>query len=793
MHPMSRCHLWLLLLVVVLSADVARAQIKIDNIVTGKPLTSRGGGAAPETPESVVSVQAKFVAPAAGRPAMLAVTAKIKPGWHIYSTSQKPVQAEPTVITVDSGKDYRMAGEFRPNLPPHMRSMNGNAFEEYDGEATWQAPIDTRPGVDLKNIKIAGKVKIQTCREGACLQPHAFAFTAVLAPGAAPSAVEALSDPARHATLSGRIQPQSVAPGGQVKVTLQIDPGDGFHVYAFGDRDAGNLGYKPTLIVLTNSSGFPFTRPAASAEPMEEPSPIEGELPQLVYEQPVEWTTTITIPKDTKPGVYEIAGLVGYQVCQKINCDLPRGASFTSNVTVGASSGKGSVPLAFSEARYVDAARLAATQPVSREAAVVGAQPAALSTLPMVILASLIGGFILNFMPCVLPVIGLKILSFAEQAGRSRGQILALNVWYSLGLLSVFLVLATLASGVNLGLREQDLGWGEQFSSTSFNIVMVSVVFVMALSFLGVWEIPIPGFVGTGAANEVAAREGPLGAFAKGILTTVLATPCSGPLLGPVFAFTLNQPPLVTFLIFGSIGLGMASPYLVIGAFPQLVRFLPKPGAWMDTFKQMMGFVMLGTIVFLFTFMNRDYVVPTFALMVGLWAACWWIGRTSLVEPLGRVLKAWGQGAVVAAVVGFVAFTQLTPHESKIPWKSFSQAELAKLTSEGNTVLVDFTAQWCLTCKMNLRFAIETESVKDLLATNKVVPLLADWTDGSPEIKEALAGLDSNSIPVLAIYPAGDPEHPIVLRDVITQNAVLDAIKQAGPSKGGQALSVAMP
>ena len=405
-----------------------------------------------------------------------------------------------------------------------------------------------------------------------------------------------------------------------------------------------------------------------------------------------------------------------------------------------------------------------------------------LASLPLILLGALAGGFLLNFMPCVLPVIGLKILSFAEQAGRHRSQILALNIWYSLGLLSVFLVLAVFASGVSLGLSDENLGWGQQFSSTTFNIVMVGVVFSMALSFLGVWEIPIPGFATNTAANDLAAREGAMGAFVKGAMATVLSTPCSGPFLGPVLGFTLKQPPHVTFLVFGAMGLGMASPYLLIGAFPRLIRFLPKPGAWMETFKHMMGFVLLGTIVFFFTFMDRDYIVPTFAMMVGIWAACWWIGRVSLAEPVSKRAIAWLQGTLVAALVGFGAFHYLTPHESLIAWQKFSPQELERLTSEGNTVLVDFTADWCLSCKVNLHTAIETEDVKRLIETNKVVPMLADWTKGAPEVTKALESLNSKQIPVLAIFPARKSAQPIVLRDLVTKGQVLSAIEKAGPS-----------
>jgi thiol:disulfide interchange protein len=224
----------------------------------------------------------------------------------------------------------------------------------------------------------------------------------------------------------------------------------------------------------------------------------------------------------------------------------------------------------------------------------------------------------------------------------------------------------------------------------------------------------------------------------------------------------------------------MASPYLAVGAFPQLIRFLPKPGAWMDTFKHMMGFVMLGTIVFLFSFMDRNYLVATFAMMVGLWAGCWWIGRTSLVEPLPRRLMAWTQGGLFAALIGLSAFTWLTPHASIIPWKAFSPAELARLNGEGQTVMVDFTAEWCANCKFNLYHSIETKEVLDLLNQNKVVPLLADWTTGSPEIKQSLESLKRGGIPLLAIFPAGKP--PILLDALISKQQVLDALRQAGPS-----------
>jgi len=337
----------------------------------------------------------------------------------------------------------------------------------------------------------------------------------------------------------------------------------------------------------------------------------------------------------------------------------------------------------------------------------------------LILLLAFAAGLILNFMPCVLPVIGLKVMAFVQQAGDSRARAFALNLWYSLGVMTVFMVLATM-------LVVFEMKWADQFNSTTFNVVLASIVFVFALSFLGVWEIPIPGFVGTGKAQELAEREGVTAAFLKGILATVLATPCAGPLVVPAFAWAVGQPPVIAYGGFACVGLGMASPYLVIGLFPRIIAFLPKPGAWMETFKHIMGFVLLGTVVWVLTLVPIPYVIPAVAFVMGLWAAFWWIGRTPLTEPLWAKLRAWIGAGAFATLIGLVSFAWLADimesrfrrvvdeevekelatrnvvatapktneHEAthELPWQRYSLALLQKLTAEGKTVFVDFTA-----------------------------------------------------------------------------------------------------
>ncbi len=549
------------------------------------------------------------------------------------------------------------------------------------------------------------------------------------------------------------VQAQFTAPAGttpgRLFITATIEPG--WHIYSVTQRPGGPIA---TKIDVTPPPGIglagkfqPSVAPDVTKEPAFENLPIE------THHGTVTWNAPIELAAGFDPTRLEIRGKIMVQACDANSCIPPQDLPFSAKLGPG----------------------------VVLPGTVAGAPLAAAPTQPMRTLLvqlgfAFLGGLILNLMPCVLPVISLKILAFLEQAGESRGRVFALNVWYSVGLLSVFIILAVLAATAGLA-------WGEQFTLPWFKVAMTAVVFAMALSFLGVWEIPIPGFVGAGEANRLQTQEGPSGAFFKGVFTTILATPCSGPFLAPVFGYLLKQPPHMAYWVFGAVGLGMASPYLVLGAMPELLRFLPKPGRWMETVQQLMGFLLLGTVVYLFTTLSAAYFISTLALLVGVWFACWWIGRTPLTASTGWRLAAWVGGPAVAALVGLFAFTMLF-QESKIRWQAFSPEALARAQADGKTVMVDFSANWCPTCKTNLKFAVETDAVGELIKVNEVVPMLADWTDRSPMIKQALNDLGYNSIPVLAIWPARSSQRKVIaLADLLLESQVLDALKQAGPSK----------
>ena len=820
-------HFGLGLLLCVALAGPARAQFTPVGGLSGL------GGAGDS--EGALKVHAEFTAPAGDRPAQLAITADVPDGWHTFSITQKPGGPNATKIKLKPSDEYRVSGPFVADPPPKIDNdpkLFDVPMEEHFGRVTWTAPLEIAAGVDPAKLEIHGAVNAQRCASE-CLRPEDFSFVARLAAATAPASgttaaaaasgttspvakppIPSISDPIAvpptgaipaapaasappqigqyqspqsHALLRGWVEPAVAAPGTVVKLVIVAEPAPTYHVYAWAPNDrntpAGNG--KPTLIVLAEGH-FDPTAPAQPDRAATVDTSAAGA--QHVYDAPVHWTISTTVPNGTPPGEYPFAGFVGYQTCSQ-SCDLPQGVRFDGKLVVGETTKPGMLPLEFRPAHYSDAAKVAAA--VNPSIGPASALPMRVDdtshySLAVIIGFSLLGGLILNLMPCVLPVLGLKILSLVEQGGHSRAGGLMLNLWYSAGLMAVFLVLGTLSAF-------SGLAWGQQFQSAAFTITLAAMVFAMALSFLGVWEIPIPGFVGSGKAVKLAAREGALGAFVKGALTTVLATPCSGPFLGAVFGYTLRQPAHVTYLIFGSLGLGMASPYLLVGAFPQLIRFLPKPGLWMETFKQVMAFFMLATVVYLFSLLRQrsELLVPTFALLMGVWAGCWLIGRTPLTADLGRKLRAWGAGALVVAVIGIAAFRFLIPGESLLNWEPFSPARLEQLTNEGRTVMLEFTADWCPNCKWNLLVAIDTQKVKEKVAANDVVAMKADETIASPEIDRVKAQLGSKSIPLLAIFPAGRPDRPIVLRDVLTEHEVLSALEQAGPSRNPTATAAA--
>ncbi len=385
----------------------------------------------------------------------------------------------------------------------------------------------------------------------------------------------------------------------------------------------------------------------------------------------------------------------------------------------------------------------------------------------------ILAGLILNFMPCVLPVVSLKIVGFIRNAGEDKKVVLRTSLLFTLGILTIFIVLAALAAF--LGYK-----WGELFQKRWFLIAMIGVVFAMSLSLFGVFSINIPSFIGRMAGQRSNLY---LDAYVKGLLATLLATPCSGPFLGGTLAWSLLQPPLVIFLIFFSVGLGMSLPYLIIALRPGLIRFIPKPGGWTITLEQIMGFLLVGTAVYLIGILERDYVVPTLWFLLFLGLGLWQYGRYGApTEPPGRRALSALMLVILLAGGSWVSYSLLFRKSDAAvnrESKNFSLAELEKVSRQGGISAVKFTADWCPNCKLVENTSLYTGAVQKRMRDMGATLFEADMTRNNPDAEWLLKRLGSRSIPFLVLFPPGkDFFRPYCLRDIYTEEDVLEALKR---------------
>jgi thiol:disulfide interchange protein len=251
-----------------------------------------------------------------------------------------------------------------------------------------------------------------------------------------------------------------------------------------------------------------------------------------------------------------------------------------------------------------------------------------------------------------------------------------------------------------------------------------------------------------------------------------------------LFGLTLTLSVTSILLLYLLVGIGLGIPYIALCFSPSFIKMMPKPGAWMETLKQVLAFPLLLTVVYFVAMIAPDYRIATLILLIVVWFACWFIGRVPAYAEAGRIRAAWAAGLATTAVGAVIGFAFFGPTKHDVPWIPYNEAVLAKYRSEGKTVMIEFTARWCLTCQSNMKFAIDRPQVAQLVEKNEVVPLLADWSEPSDEILSKLKELESLSIPLLAIYPADPGADPIVLRDAITESQLIDALEQAGPSSG---------
>jgi thiol:disulfide interchange protein/DsbC/DsbD-like thiol-disulfide interchange protein len=403
------------------------------------------------------------------------------------------------------------------------------------------------------------------------------------------------------------------------------------------------------------------------------------------------------------------------------------------------------------------------------------------------LLFGFLGGFILNLMPCVLPVISLKVFGFVQQAGQSRQKIFRSGIAFTLGIFAWFIALAVLLIGLKGAGR--DVTWGGfQFTNPYFVLALSVIVLVFALNLFGVFEVSLPQSL-TRSLLSTSERKDLLGSFFQGVFATVLATPCTAPFLGTALGFAFTQSAPIILAMFIAIAAGMSAPYLLLSAQPAWLRFLPRPGPWMVHVKQFMGFLLLATLLFLLYVLGaqRGLEGATWAscFLLVISVACWMKG--AFVLPTASAVKriivlVLMLLLVVGSGVYFIGdkfqSAKFASADSQIrgDWQPFTPERLQTELEQGRTVFVDFTAAWCLTCKFNEASVLEAQDVREAFQRHGIVKLKADWTNGDPVITKLLQQFGRPGVPLYVLYP-GKNEEPIVFPEVLTKGMVLEKLE----------------
>lgn len=424
--------------------------------------------------------------------------------------------------------------------------------------------------------------------------------------------------------------------------------------------------------------------------------------------------------------------------------------------------------------------------PQSSNAAEATPQPSQNMSFLWAMLLALLGGLILNLMPCVLPVLSLKILSVVGHGGGETKAVRKSFMLTASGIITSFLIL----SGITIALKlaGHSLGWGVQFQQPYFLLFLTLIVTLFAASLWDLFEIKLPTPLSDGLSKAVFHPK-LAGDFATGAFATLLATPCTAPFLGTAVSFALTSPPAIIVAIFFAMGIGMAFPYLLIAVFPTWATSLPKPGQWMVWLRRILGFALVLTAIWLVWVMAAQ-ITPTFAAALGL-------ALTALMLTLS-LKKHQSKATMTAALIIFLSYavaltyagTQQTKPLTKVDaqWTKFSANSLAANLAEGKTVFLDITADWCLTCKANKKFILEQPDLYARLFEDGIVAMQADWTNPDSTITEFLQKHGRYGIPFNAVYGKYAP-NGIVLPELLTREAVYDALEKASGEKMPERLS----
>jgi thiol:disulfide interchange protein/DsbC/DsbD-like thiol-disulfide interchange protein len=681
-------------------------------------------GQAVSTPHVTAELLLEKPAVAPGESFDVALRLRMKDGWHTY-WKHPGDSGEPTDITWHLPPGFT-AGDIQW---PYPRKINMAPLTTYgyEGEVMLLVPFkaasDARPGT---TARVTADVHWMVCEKICIPEDVTLALDVPIGKGhVAPTGAAASAFASTRAKLPIPADDWNIAASEQDKqFVLRIDP--------------------PQDVVLDRSVQF-----FAASGPL-----IEYSAPQ---------TTSVD------------RGVVTMRLVRSPY--LTGTPKRINGILLAANGGRGGGPAAFE----LDVPFTPAASAVTAATATTAVPP----TLLLALALAFAGGVILNLMPCVFPVVSLKILGFVQSAGDDPRRVRAHGLTFASGVLVAFWALAALL----LALRAagEEIGWGFQLQSPVFVAAMAFLLFGLGLSLAGVVEIGTPltrigGGVGSGHRSS----------FMSGVLATVVATPCTAPFMGAALGYAMTRSAGTSMLIFTALGAGMAAPYVALSAWPALLRFLPRPGVWMVRFRQLTAFPLFATVAWLaWVFGHQTGIDGVLRLLLGLtllalglWIWGQWV-TLSAAERTKWAARTAGAGLIVAGLVlagtsapaatAAPSSTSASRSAEGIAWEVYSEERVAGHRAAGRPVFIDFTAAWCLTCKVNERIAFSSKDVHQLVKARNIAMLKADWTNNDPAITRALAGFGRSGVPLYVLYDADPAAQPRLLPEILSRGILLNA------------------
>jgi thiol:disulfide interchange protein DsbD len=705
----------------------------------------------------------------ASQPGMVRLHWRIAPDYYLYRGRIKIKAADPAAVSL---------GE--PTLPDGLKKHDEylGDVEIYHGDIEASVPYKL---VAAGTTTLALDVQYQGCHEvepKICYPPNTehlkltIGGASGIPTGPAPAATPAATIPANanaNATAGASLLGAPAAVPGTEAAALPAEQAFRFEALV-KSRNALLLRWtmpKDYYLYRDKTEITVASPPGVTAGEPDWPSGVahhdEHFGDTIVYFDQVEVPVPLKGPADAKTAELDVA----YQGCLENGICYPVMKRHIS-VDFGAGTATVGAPAAASASAAKEVA------PTPPPPGLVPKSEAPLGFVAAIGLA-LLGGLVLNLMPCVLPVLSLKAITVLE-SGESPGAARKHALWYTAGVLVAFAALGVIIVGIRAA--GHGIQWGAQFQQPLAIGILVYVMLAVGLSMSGVFEIGGSlGNVGSGLAS----RSGPSGDFFTGVLAVVVASPCTAPFMGSAIAFAFAAPVPIAFLIFLALGLGLALPFLLIGFVPAIARLLPRPGRWMETLKQALAFPMYLTAVWLLWVLTKQRGADATALVLAggvlLAMALWWFGRTrnrsGSLSWIFTAVLAVGAAAALWTVHGLPAQTAATVATDGIV--PYSPEKLAELRAAGTPVLVDMTADWCITCKANEHAVLDTDAFKALLKRTGTVYMRGDWTDVNATIAAFLEQYHSVGVPLYVVYPKGGDGHK--LSTVLTYDIVQQALE----------------